>query len=308
MGEILPKFMAGEAPPAATPPQPAIDSLSPEIRKRLTKAFSVYDVDHDSRLSKDEIGNLIEDAECGQWEAIQTDKDGFMVLEELCLFTASIQQARGEPRMEEFVADFEAMDPRYSLTKEQKDKIKVLFGADSLQSLENPLTGFKASHAAGELDQMLMGLQLPELHLPERPAIDAAELLAAMSIFVALREHLQKQAADADDTAADADNALVEHDQFDCHSVKELFPGDITLVSVIDKYQSLSTPPEDWMSECGLVLTVMQLNVTGKLTEEVRKSIGQGGLADAHQTLDKRNPKQLNRKCTLCGLADCNIM
>jgi len=281
-------------------------ALSPEIKKRLATGFLKYDKDGDSLLSKRELHNLIEDIEEEEWDEISTDKDGFLSSEELEKFALKVQMARGAARLDVFVRDFECMEPRYSLTDEQKTTIRHLFGSPGFQKLENPLTGFKASHTAAELNMLLEGLTM--LSKERGGALQASELQDAMSVFVALCRHLEAKTADGHE--AERENPLVNHGQFECQAVKEMFPGDTCLCEVIANYESLTDPPELWMSECGLVLSVMQLGITDRLLQEAQASLGEVGLERAHLALDQRNPKKLSRKCTLCGLADsgCAVM
>ena len=50
---------------------------------------------------------------------------------------------------------------------------------------------------------------------------------------------------------------------------------DTCLCEVIANYESLTDPPELWMSECGLVLSVMQLGITDRLLQEAQASLGE---------------------------------
>ena len=56
------------------------------------------------------------------------------------------------------------------------------------------------------------------------------------------------------------------------------------------------------MSECGLVLTAMELKLVDRLLEEAKTSLSPSKLATAHKELYKRDPYPDETPCMLCGM------
>ena len=56
------------------------------------------------------------------------------------------------------------------------------------------------------------------------------------------------------------------------------------------------------MSECGFVLSAMELKLVDGLLEEAKTSLGKSKLAVAHKELYKRDPYPDEQPCMLCGM------
>merc|ERR1712086_7752 len=122
-------------------------------------------------------------------------------------------------------------------------------------------------------------------------SVDAKQLLSAMSVFVA---YLKQFTAELPTSTA--------HGQWDCDQVKAKWTEEVHLANAMESYQSKHEPREQWMSECGFVLSAMELKLVDGLLEEAKTSLGKSNLAVAHKELYKRDPYPDEQPCMLCGM------